>query len=218
MEWISLAVSVVALGISAGLGFRGYRLQKRLAAIEQERRTEELAARGMGDVTAYFTWHDRGSSLVLENRGQGQVIDVDFDFVASNGKDKIDPRLMLVKESFPLSTLDAGAKFVLPAQTTGATPLTLHIRFWWEDGWEGSRLLSHERLADLNRSSLIWSGIMGWRLRGSANPGSLSVDTRRSLTDLLLYRHREAGWFGLRWRPPALPRCRRQLPTRCRAR
>lgn len=150
MEWISLAVSVMALGVSAGLGLRGYQLQKRLATIEQERRREELAARGTGDVTAYFTWHDTGSSLVLENRGQGPVIDVDFDFVAPNGKDKVDPGLMFVKESFPLSTLDAGGKFAVPAQTTGATPLTLHIRFWWEDGWEGSGLLSHERVLPIS--------------------------------------------------------------------
>lgn len=146
MESISLIVSVIALAISATLGFRGYQLQKRLATIEQERRTEELAARGMGDLTAYFTWHEKGSSLVLENRGQGPVIDVDFDFVAPNGKDKVDPGLMFMKESFPLSTLDAGAKFGLPVAMTGATPLTLHIRFWWEDGWEGSGLLSHERV------------------------------------------------------------------------
>lgn len=150
MEWASLFVSILALAISAGLGLRGYHLQRRLATIEQERRTEELAARGLGDLTAYFTWHEKGPSLVLENRGQGPVIDVDFDFVAPNGKDKIDPSLMLIKESFPLSTLDAGAKFPLPVTMTGGTPLTLHIRFWWEDGWEGSGLLSHERVLPIS--------------------------------------------------------------------
>lgn len=79
---ISAAISLVALVISIVVAKRQTGIQERLAAIEEARRAEEVAARGRARVTAsmrpdFLTLHNEGPALA---RGVGaEIVSLDED-------------------------------------------------------------------------------------------------------------------------------------------
>lgn len=117
MEIASFILSLAAIGFSAYAFARQFQLQRKLAAIEQARRDEEVASRLVADVTASVRRHAREKLdadwwLVLVNRGPAVAEDVDLKIEGG-----MPPELQGDDHSFPI-TLDAG-------RWTGVSPLPL---------------------------------------------------------------------------------------------
>jgi hypothetical protein len=137
---LSLIVSGLALVVSGIFGFRQYRLDRKVAAIEEERRAEEVTSRLTADVTAEFESRPRRGtaiaeehSLVLINRGPARAIDVDIEYP----DDERLPRLMTEGMGFPIA-LDPGQRFrILAIPHYGGSP-SVQLTLRWTDG-RGSR-------------------------------------------------------------------------------
>jgi hypothetical protein len=53
-EWLGVILAAVAIVVSVWTAVRQQGVQNRMAAIEADRRAEELAAKGQADITAFF--------------------------------------------------------------------------------------------------------------------------------------------------------------------
>ena len=92
MDRWALFVAVLALAFTAYSFFRQHWLQQRLAAIEQDRRREEVASSLEAEVGARFESYPSGTTpahenyqLVLSNAGQARAEDVTVELVVLMG-------------------------------------------------------------------------------------------------------------------------------------
>jgi hypothetical protein len=138
----ALFVAVLALAFTAYSFFRQYGLQQRLAAIEEDRRREEVASRSQADVGARFesylsstTPAHRNYQLVLSNAGQARADEVTVELVGPIEGNA--PDLMKSGHSFPIA-LDPGQEYAIAAAVVMGTPPSVDVLLRWEDG-TGSR-------------------------------------------------------------------------------
>ena len=142
MDRWALFVAVLALAVTAYSFFRQHGLEQRLAAIEEDRRREEVAPRSQADVGARFesylsstTPAHRNYQLVLSNAGQARAEEVTVELVGPIEGNA--PDLMKSKHSFPIA-LDPGQEYAVAAAVVMGTPPSVDVLLRWEDG-TGSR-------------------------------------------------------------------------------
>jgi hypothetical protein len=138
----ALFVAVLALGFTAYSFFRQHRLQQRLAAIEEDRRREEVASSLQADIGARFESYLSGTTpahknyqLVLSNAGQATAEEVTVELVGPIEGNA--PDLMKSGHSFPIA-LDPGQEYAIAAAVVMGTPPSVDVLLRWEDG-TGSR-------------------------------------------------------------------------------
>ena len=142
MDRWALFVAVLALGFTAYSFFRQHGLQQRLAAIEEDRRREEVASSLQAEVGARFESYLSGTTpahenyrLVLSNAGEARAEGVTVELV-----DPIEgnaPDLMMKGHSFPIA-LDPGQEYTIGAAVVMGAPPSVDVLLRWEDG-TGSR-------------------------------------------------------------------------------
>jgi hypothetical protein len=136
MEVVAVVISFLALGFAVYSFARQFRLQRRVASIEEARREDELAARLVADVTAFVSRErreDRMSTdyrLVLFNRGPAVARDVDVELDAGEGKA---PELRKEDHAFPM-TLDVEQQYDLYLEVTFGMSPNFRASLRWEDG------------------------------------------------------------------------------------
>ena len=142
MDVLALIVAALALGFAAYSFFRQHGLQQRLAAIEEDRRREEVASRSQADVGARFesylsstTPAHRNYQLVLSNAGQARAEGVTVGLVGPIEGNA--PDLMMKGHSFPIA-LDPGQEYAIGAVVVMGAPPSVEVLLQWEDG-TGSR-------------------------------------------------------------------------------
>ena len=142
MDRWALFVAVLALGFTAFSFFRQYGLQQRLAAIEEDRRREDLASRSQADVRARFESYLSGTTpaptnyqLVLSNAGQARAEELTVELVGSIEGNALD--LMKSGHSFPIA-LDPGQEYTIADVVAMGAPPSVDVLLRWEDG-TGSR-------------------------------------------------------------------------------
>ena len=138
-----MVLSLLAIAVSVWFALRQERLSKKqheldrkMAAIEEERRAEEVASRRAADVTAEFESEPRRGSAIAErhyltliNRGAAPATDVDIDLPVGEGV----PTVWKDGMGFPIS-LDPQQRFRIPAAggSYGENP-TLRLTISWTD-------------------------------------------------------------------------------------
>ena len=129
-------LSAIAIVVAGGTFFWQYGLNRRLAAIEEERRGEEVSARLRADVTAFFekTLSSKGTPrkiFVLKNRGPSMARGVRFTMRAVSGDA---PLLVGVNpEEFALEFLDIEGRYEIPVEMMLSTGRAVDIYLQWED-------------------------------------------------------------------------------------
>jgi hypothetical protein len=137
MEELSLALSVIAILFGIVEFFRQDKTRRQLAAIEEARRTEEVAARLEAHVTAQIETEpatNRGSSkslLVLINNGPAVAREVDFETPEPDHGDA--PHLMREGMVFPVD-LDPGQRYPIHAIFMYQGSPTFPVTLTWVDG------------------------------------------------------------------------------------
>jgi hypothetical protein len=138
----ALFVAVLALGFTAYSFFRQHGLQQRLAAIEEDRKREEVASRSQADVGARLesylsstTPANENYQLVLSNAGQARAESVTVELVGPIEGNA--PDLVMRGHSFPIA-LDLGQEYTIGALVVMGTPPSVDVLLRWEDG-TGSR-------------------------------------------------------------------------------
>ncbi|HVE45877.1 MAG TPA: hypothetical protein VNA57_03900 [Acidimicrobiales bacterium] len=142
MELAAILVSLLAVAVSALFAWRGEKTSKRVTAIEEARRQEEVLLQQTADVTARIdrerypeTVLDRTTSkttttFVVHNRGHAPARDVTATISEDSG-----PRFEKhLAARFPLAFLDAGAEFAVPLFITmrdHSSQHTAHLE--WSD-------------------------------------------------------------------------------------
>jgi hypothetical protein len=137
-SWLTLdhALGVFALAIAGLALFRGSATDRRVAAIERERRDEEIEAKASADLTAWIDKEKREGSpqavktlLVLHNRGRAVAREVELSspvdiLGADRGQDTVS-----------LETVDADQKLSFPLIVTHdlASP-QFGVTIRWLDG------------------------------------------------------------------------------------
>jgi hypothetical protein len=108
-----------------------------MAAIEEARRQEEVEARDLAEVTAFF--EDRitsqgrpGQSLVILNRGPAVAQDILIVLTATGEGDT--PILVGAEAELRLPRLDADGRFAWPALTHSGTARAIDVELNWRDG------------------------------------------------------------------------------------
>lgn len=136
MDVASLIVAVIAVLISGAIAVLQLVLQRRVTAIEEARRGEEVAGRRVAQVTAAVERrpkHNRTQAcLVLRNAGPAVARNVEFDpgsFLATR---------VIRAEELPIPALASGGESVFPLGVTNQTPLSVTFSARWEDD-SGSR-------------------------------------------------------------------------------
>jgi hypothetical protein len=129
---VSVLISAAAFGFAVYTWRRQSKVQGRLAAIEEDRRTEELSSRTKADVVASFERRpSSGQSprqiLVLWNRGQAVASQVVIEFPTMQGD-----RSPLLDNPFPVS-IGPGLKIELPVAFVFGDPSVLPVRVTWVD-------------------------------------------------------------------------------------
>jgi hypothetical protein len=146
----ALLVAVLALAFTAYSFFRQHGLQQRLAAIEEDRRPEEVASGLEAEVGARFetslsapTPAHENHQLVLSNAGQARAEEVTVELVGPIEGNA--PDLVMRGESFPIA-LDPGQEYTIAdVVATGAkAPPSVDVLLRWEDGTG-----SHEKTLNL---------------------------------------------------------------------
>ena len=119
MDRWALFVAVLALAFTAYSFFRQHGLQQRLAAIEEDRRREEVASSLQAEVGARFESYLSGTTpahenyqLVLSNAGQARAEEVTVELVGPIEGNA--PDLMKSGHSFPIA-LDPGQEYAIAA-------------------------------------------------------------------------------------------------------
>jgi hypothetical protein len=135
-DWIAIAISVAALGFSIYTWVKGFSVTQRLAAIEEDRRGEEVAAKARAVVSARIRKDPVPGSnvhmhnkLVIHNAGPARAYEILLEFV--NPEDAILSAQDLEKW-FPWS-LDAGDDLVLTAFISHDTPVVVEAQLSWSD-------------------------------------------------------------------------------------
>jgi hypothetical protein len=138
----ALFVAVLALGFTAYSFLRQHGLQQRLAAIEEDRRREEVASSLQADVGARFesylsstTPANENYQLVLSNAGQARAESVTVELVGPIEGNA--PDLVMRGHSFPIA-LDPGQEYTIADVVAMGTPPSVEVLLRWEDG-TGSR-------------------------------------------------------------------------------
>jgi hypothetical protein len=136
----ALFVAVLALAFTAYLFLRHYGLQQRLAAIEEDRRREEVASSLQADVGARFETYLSSTTpadyqLVLSNAGRARAEGVTVELVGPIEGNA--PDLVMRGHSFPIA-LDPGQEYTIAAVEVMGTPPSVDVVLRWEDG-TGSR-------------------------------------------------------------------------------
>jgi hypothetical protein len=136
MTWIAIGISLAALAFSVYSWIRGFSITRRLAAIEVDRRGEELAAKASAAVSARIRKDPIPGSnialhpkLVIHNAGPARAEGIMLEFV--NPEDAILPDNYL-EEWFPWN-LDADEELVVTAFITHDTPPVVEARLTWSD-------------------------------------------------------------------------------------
>ena len=130
---VSVAISAAALGFAVYTWRRQSEVQGRLAAIEEDRRAEELASRAKADVVPSFERRpSRGQRpravLVLWNRGQAVASEVMVEFpVLQEGRSS-----PLLDNPFPVS-IGRDQTIELPVAFVWGDPSLLPVRITWVD-------------------------------------------------------------------------------------
>jgi len=138
----ALFVAVLALAFTAYSFFRQYGLQQRLAAIEEDRRREDVASSLQAEVGARFESYLSGTTpdhenyqLVLSNAGSARAEEVTVELVGPIEGNA--PDLMMKGHSFPIA-LDPGQEYTIAAVEVMGAPPSVDVLLRWEDG-TGSR-------------------------------------------------------------------------------
>jgi hypothetical protein len=138
----ALFVAVLALAFTAYSFFRQHGIQQRLAAIEENRRREEVASSLQAEVGARFESHLSGTTpahenyqLVLSNAGQARAENLTVELVGPIEGNA--PDLIKGGHSFPIA-LDPGQEYTIAAVAVTGTPPSVDVLLRWEDG-TGSR-------------------------------------------------------------------------------
>ena len=142
MDRWALFVAVLALAFTAYSFFQQHGLQQRLAAIEADRRREEVASSLQAEVGATFESYFSGTSLahenyqlVLSNAGQARAEEVTVELVGPIEGNA--PDLMMKGHSFPIA-LDPGQEYTIADVVAKEAPPSVDVLLRWEDG-TGSR-------------------------------------------------------------------------------
>lgn len=131
----SVAVSLLALLVSAFLGYVQWKQGRRLSQIETDRRAEELAQRVVADVTAEFVRvEQRRVVLRITNRGPAPAAAI----IATIP----DYQLMRPMDAVRLVAIQV---FDVPIIMSSATPGALRVSLTWED-----ERGPHQELLDLS--------------------------------------------------------------------
>ena len=131
---ITWTISLAALTLAVVSFTRQHGLQKRLAAIEEARREEELGSRLRAEVTAGFesrpTSSGAGWFFVVRNLGPATARGVGFDLTATEGDV---PGLMTQGHAIPIPSLDADQEYAILAAIVLGTAPAVNVRMTWED-------------------------------------------------------------------------------------
>jgi hypothetical protein len=136
-ELISLGLAGLAILVSILTAVKQHRIQVRMAAIEQARRDEEVAARREADVTAYFdstvkSTGKMGRNFVLRNQGLAPAEEVSFEMVPVG--DGEEPFLILSEGDLQLPMVDVGGAYGWPAEYSSGTAPSIDVTVRWKDG------------------------------------------------------------------------------------
>ena len=142
MDRWALFVAVLALAFTAYSFFQQHGLQQRLAAIEADRRREEVASSLQAEVGARFesylldtTPAHENYQLVLSNTGQARAEEVTIELVGPIEGNA--PDLVMRGHSFPIA-LDPGQEYTIADVVAKEAPPSVDVLLRWEDG-TGSR-------------------------------------------------------------------------------
>lgn len=139
-QLVSWIISGAALVFSVYAFARQHHLQRRLAAIEEGRREEEIARRQRAEVTARFetrvnsagrtTWH-----FVIHNLGPAVARNTTFEIgpvPGAEGRRVVD--VPTEGHPFPLATLDPDQPYHFPIQPMLDDASEANVTLRWEDG------------------------------------------------------------------------------------
>jgi hypothetical protein len=132
---VSVLISAAAFGFAIYTWWRQSEVQGRLAAIEQDRRAEELAARTKAYIVPSFEQRPSGGQrprevLVLRNRGQAVASEVMVEFPTIEG-DRSSP--LLDPNPFPVSIGPDQPPMEIPVAFVYGDPSVLPVRVTWVD-------------------------------------------------------------------------------------
>jgi hypothetical protein len=135
---LAFVVSVISLVATTWIGYRQYKAQDALTAVEEARRTDEvgeqrqaaLAARSAA-VTAQ--WQDTGPALIVHNRGQAPAIDVTVE-VTSATPGGLPPRLPSGADRLAMERLEPGQSHAIPLTDPYGMAAVIQVAVRWRDG------------------------------------------------------------------------------------
>ncbi len=129
---LSLILSAVAVAATLGLGIWQLILQRRVTAIEQDRRRDEITSRLVADVEASFEYGgSKEHRFVLRNRGPSRAEQVSFEVLPPESLDGL--RLYTEGHRFPLD-LDAHQEYRIACGATFGCAPTVDVVLRWTDG------------------------------------------------------------------------------------
>jgi hypothetical protein len=131
-EWIGVTLAAVAILVSTWTALRQHGVQVRLAAIEEARRSEELAARSQADLTAFFEPIPGKSerNFVVHNRGPARATNI-LPTIAAAGEGNT-PEIYGLEDTL-LPSLDPGGRYSWLALPSMGDARTVDIHLQWED-------------------------------------------------------------------------------------
>lgn len=129
---LPLIVGITSLGVSIWVAVRQDRLQRRLAAIEVERRSEEVARQKAANVTARLEkgLNSRGRTshrLVLTNMGEAPARNVSMTFTRGGSAIIMEP------DDLPIPFVDVGQEFRFIAAPSHGDGRVIDVAITWED-------------------------------------------------------------------------------------
>jgi hypothetical protein len=127
---IALVLSVVAIVVSGTIGVLGYLLQRRVTAIEVDRRAEEVEAHRRADVIPRFDPPGNLTHLVLSVSGGSRASDVSFELQPSS--------ILLHGEPTSFPSLEPGQEVRVRVAITyddflPGVPRVVLVRLRWRD-------------------------------------------------------------------------------------
>lgn len=139
---ISLILAGLSLMVAAVTAIKQHALQRRMASIEEARRTEELSRARQADVTAYFDRQPNSSGtlrtlLVIHNRGPAAAQQVALNLKSVPGQGGAQ---LLNPPTKPLQFLDAAQAYSIAALTSTGSVL---LELTWIDGLGSQKKTLH---------------------------------------------------------------------------
>jgi hypothetical protein len=112
-------------------------IQRRLAAIEEERRAEEVDQRKRAEVTARFdkTVNSLGrlsDRFVVQNLGPAPSREISFEMLQPTPDAEL-PRIHTEGHKLPIPYLDRGQEYPFVASVFGSVAPAVEVRLRWED-------------------------------------------------------------------------------------